>query len=83
MTRWREQWRCDRCGRFVTPGVPGSSWVQVPDSDINAGDERERCAACTRNYGPAKCGPGYVKRLCCGVVPEQVSGNAEKEVSHG
>lgn len=62
--------RCDCCGRFVLPGAPGSSWVNVPFTDNNAGDERERCAACTKKHGPAKAMPGYVEHLVCGVVPD-------------
>lgn len=62
--------RCDRCGRFMRPGVPGSSWVMVPDCPpVSFGDERERCPACTEKHGPAECSPQYVKHLCCGVVP--------------
>jgi hypothetical protein len=69
---WHAQWqpRCDCCGRFVLPGSPGSSWVNVPFTDINAGDERERCAACTKKHGPAKAMPGYVEHLVQGVVPD-------------
>lgn len=68
---WQAQYqtRCDCCGRFVRPGAPGSSWVMVPATDWNSGDERERCPACTEKHGPATCGPQYVARLCCGVVP--------------
>ena len=62
--------RCDCCGRFVLPGSPGSSWVNVPFTDINAGDERERCAACTKKHGSAKAMPGYVEHLVQGVVPD-------------
>ena len=68
---WQAQYqtRCDCCGRFVRPGQPGSSWVMVPETDWNRGDERERCPACTEKHGPATCGPQYVAHLCCGVVP--------------
>lgn len=62
--------RCDCCGRFVLPGLPGSSWVNVPFTDINTGDERERCAACTKKHGPAKAMPGYVEHFVQGVVPD-------------
>lgn len=64
------QLRCDMCGRFVRPGSPGSSWVNVPHSDVSSGDERERCATCTEKHGPAECAPYYVKEFCCGVVPK-------------
>ncbi|MBK8667765.1 MAG: hypothetical protein IPN21_18230 [Burkholderiales bacterium] len=62
--------RCDRCGRFVLPGSPGSSWVHVPDSHVSVGDDRERCAACTKKHGPAQAMPGYVTHLVQGVVPD-------------
>ena len=69
MSYWAKfQLRCDKCGRFVLAGQPGSSWVMVPGTDWDYGDERERCAACTAKYGPATCNSGYVKELCCGVV---------------
>lgn len=61
------QTRCDCCGRFVRPGTPGGSWVMVPATDWNSGDERERCPACTEKHGQAHCGPGYVEHLCCGM----------------
>lgn len=66
---WQAQYqpRCDCCGRFVVPGAEGGSWVMVPATDWNAGDERERCAACTEKHGMAHCGPGYVEHLCCGM----------------
>lgn len=66
---WMAQYqtRCDCCGRFVRPGIPGGSWVMVPATDWNSGDERERCPACTEKHGQAHCGPGYVERLCCGM----------------
>ena len=69
---WHAKWqtRCDCCGRFVLPGLPGSSWVHVPDSHVSAGDDRERCAACTKKRGPAKAMPGYVEHLVRGVVPD-------------
>lgn len=60
--------RCDCCGRFVTPGQPGSSWVMVQMTNWNPGDERDRCPPCTEKNGPAVCSPDYVKELCCGVV---------------
>jgi hypothetical protein len=61
---------CDRCGRFMLPGAPGTSWVMVPEADCNpgGGDERDRCARCTEKYGPATCSPQYRQDLCCGVV---------------
>lgn len=59
--------RCDCCGRFVTPGQPGASWVMVPCSDVSYGDERERCALCTSKHGPAEAMPGYVKHIVQGV----------------
>ena len=59
--------RCDCCGMFVKPGAEGGSWVMVPGTDWNAGDERERCPACTKKHGMARCGPGYVEHLCCGM----------------
>lgn len=62
--------RCDTCGKFMRPGSPGSSWVMVPAVDFDFGDERERCAACTKSHGPAECEGKYVKHLCCGVVGE-------------
>jgi hypothetical protein len=62
--------RCDTCGRFMTPGAPGTSWVMVPDCPpMGFGDERERCAPCTERDGPAECSPTYRRDLCCGVVP--------------
>lgn len=69
---WHAKWqaRCDCCGRFVLPGSPGSSWVHVPDSHVSVGDDRERCAACTKKHGPAQAMPGYVTHLVQGVVPE-------------
>jgi hypothetical protein len=67
----RFQSRCDRCGRFIVPGMPGSSWVFVPISDVSVGDERERCADCTKKYGPAECLPEYKKELCCGIVGDK------------
>lgn len=60
---------CDKCGRFVLPGAPGTSWVMVPSTDVNFGDERDRCARCTEKHGPALCSPDYRRDLCCGVVP--------------
>lgn len=68
---WHAQWqtRCDCCGRFLRPGEPGGSWVMVPATDWNSGDERERCQACTEKHGQAYCGPGYVEHLCCGMNP--------------
>ena len=63
----QHQPRCDCCGRFVLPGTEGGSWVMVPATDWNAGDERERCAKCTAKHGMAHCGPGYVEHLCCGM----------------
>jgi hypothetical protein len=70
MNRWAKwQHRCDCCGKFVIPGQPGSSWVNVPHSDVSYGDERERCATCTAKHGPADAQPGYVKHLVQGVVP--------------
>jgi hypothetical protein len=71
MTNAKYQTRCDKCGRFMSPDFPGSSWVNVPHSDISYGDERNRCAFCTRTYGAAECSPEYVKCICCGVVPEK------------
>lgn len=62
--------KCDWCGRFMRPGAPGTSWVHVPYTDANPGDERDRCAFCTRYRGPAVCGPQYRRDLCCGRVPE-------------
>ena len=62
---------CDRCGRFTLPGAPGSSWVNVPYTDVNYGDERERCPSCTEKHGPALCSPSYRRDLCCGVVPKE------------
>ena len=69
---WHAKWqtRCDCCGRFVLPGSPGSSWVHVPDSHVSVGDDRERCAACTKKHGPAQAMPGYVKNLVQGVVSD-------------
>lgn len=66
---WRP--KCDCCGRFMRPGAPGTSWVMVPASDIPGeyGDERDRCAACTKERGPAVCAPKYRADLCCGTVP--------------
>lgn len=61
--------RCDFCGRFVQPGTPGTSWVNVPHCPpMSQGDERVRCASCTRNRGPALCSPSYRRDLCCGVI---------------
>jgi hypothetical protein len=62
---------CDCCGRFVLPGAPGTSWVRVPSTDVNYGDERDRCARCTEKHGPALCSPEYRRALCCGVVPKE------------
>ena len=59
--------RCDCCGKFTRPGTPGGSWVMVPATDWNAGDERERCPACTTKHGMARCSTGYVEHLCCGM----------------
>jgi len=59
--------RCDKCGRFVVSGAAGGSWVMVPATDWNMGDERERCAACTEKYGQARCSPAYVEAICCGM----------------
>jgi hypothetical protein len=61
------QLRCDCCGRFMRP-APGTSWVFVPDSDVSVGDERERCARCTADHGPARAMPGYVTHLVEGVI---------------
>ena len=64
--------KCDTCGRFMSLGQPGSSWVMVPAIDVPGhtfGDERERCATCTERHGPAVCGPEYVKESCCGIYP--------------
>jgi hypothetical protein len=45
------------------------SWVNVPHSDVSMGDERERCAACTKKHGPAKAMPGYVEHLVQALIP--------------
>lgn len=66
--RWQS--RCDCCGRFMLPGSPGTSWVNVPHSDVSIGDERDRCAACTEKHGAAQAAPGYVKHLVQGTVPK-------------
>lgn len=68
LAKWQP--RCDCCRRFVKPGLPGSSWVNVPDSHVSIGDERNRCAKCTESHGPATAMPGYVKHLVQGVVPK-------------
>ncbi len=60
---------CDRCGRFTIPGAPGTSWVCVPYSDVSSGDERNRCAPCTKKHGPAQAFGDYVRHLVEGVVP--------------
>lgn len=67
--------KCDRCGRFMRPGAPGSSWVMVPACDIPGeyGDERDRCPTCTEEHGPAVCATKYRRDLCCGVVPATTS----------
>lgn len=64
--------RCDCCGRFFPLGQPGSSWVNVPAIDVPGwmdGEERERCADCTKKHGQAEpykaVKPGY----CAGVRP--------------
>lgn len=61
---------CDKCGRFTVPGSPGTSWVCVPYTDVNTGDERERCASCTAKYGPARARGDYVRHLVEGVVQD-------------
>lgn len=77
---WQAQWqtRCDRCGRFLLPGAPGSSWVRVPFTDVSPGDERDRCAACTAKHGPAKAMPGYVEHLVQGVVAMSAASPAQE-----
>lgn len=68
---WNYTMRCDWCGRFMRQ-ESGSSWVNVPAIDVpghSYGDERERCAKCTKKHGPAVCSSAYVKELCCGVIP--------------
>ena len=66
--------RCDICGRFMTIGSPGTSWVRVPGIDVPGwvgGDERDRCARCTSAFGRAMPmrAPGEVKYdMVCGVV---------------
>ena len=69
---WQAKWqtRCDCCGRFMLAGSPGSSWVMVPATDMNSGDERERCHACTKKHGAAQAGPGYVTHFVQGVVSD-------------
>ena len=68
---------CDRCGCFMVPGSPGSSWVNVPHTDVNIGDERDRCARCTKRWGPARCSSGFVRELCEGVAPEKEGSNGQ------
>ena len=65
----RYEIRCDKCGRFFKHG-PGSSWVCVPSTDVNSGEERERCAACTFAYGPCKPFGDYVESVVCGEYTE-------------
>ena len=80
---WHARWqtRCDCCGRFVLAGQPGSSWVMVPCSDVSIGDERERCAACTKKHGPARAAPGYVTHLVEGVVAESAPSSQTASVN--
>jgi hypothetical protein len=61
--------RCDKCGRFFKPG-PGTSWVCVPDTEVNSGEERERCAKCTLDHGRCRPFGNYVEELVCGVYDE-------------
>lgn len=67
--------RCDVCGRFMTLGAPGTSWVMVPAIDVpgwGGGDERERCPTCTQTHGRAlpHRGQDEVKYdMVCGFVP--------------
>ena len=67
--RWAKWPNCDKCGRFFVTGMPGTSWVHVPDSDVSWGENRERCARCTEKHGPAKPFGNYVEELVCGAVP--------------
>lgn len=63
--------RCDKCGRFVWVGEPGGSWVMVPETDCNVGDERERCPVCTAKHGQARCEAMFVAQICCGINKKQ------------
>ncbi len=58
--------KCDKCGRFFSPSK-GGSWLFVPDSDVNMGEERERCSGCTEKHGALTTGGRYVDAICCGV----------------
>lgn len=43
---------CDVCGVEYPADQVGSSWVNIPDSDISQEDMRDRCASCTTQHGP-------------------------------
>lgn len=66
--------RCDVCGRFMSPGSPGTSWVSVPAIDMPGwqyGDERDRCARCTASHGraePVRTSSGMRLEMVCGYV---------------
>ena len=62
---------CDKCGRFMVPGLPGTSWLHVPDTEVNTGEDADRCVKCTAKHGPLRPAGVYVLLLVCGTIPEE------------
>lgn len=44
-------YKCDSCGKFMSPGIPGSSYLFVPGSSISYEEDKTRCVLCTSIYG--------------------------------
>lgn len=64
---WRScsRFNCDCCGRFVSPGAPGTSWSRQWYYDLDGcpdlEDEEWRCAKCTDKHGvgSTNCAPTF------------------------
>lgn len=48
-----DRWRCDDCGRFMTPD--GASWAAIYDMiGLELRHEHKRCATRTAKHGPVQ-----------------------------
>jgi len=59
--------KCDRCGRFYHYAEAGSSWKFVPDSPFTHEEQADRCAKCTREFGPVFTTQNVDKGHCEGI----------------
>jgi DNA-directed RNA polymerase subunit RPC12/RpoP len=55
---------CDKCGRFTSPRLKGSSTYFVPDSELTHEDHGLRCPDCTKQFGEIPPSQGCVQKYC-------------------